>query len=413
MLSASEGPHSRSPYPLAVRQALLLTVFSLLCVSNTWHWGLGIVGPTFAEGALRLAAGISPYLPPASTLTDQFQYPPFFAWIYLPLTKLSPVLHGLVWMGINAFVFWLGVSRWQLIRRSDKTNFKWALLFVGLCAFELEGTLRYRQSNALIAGFILLGISDYAEDRNWGAATWLLLGTAVKVTPILFAALLFFPIRRKFLGACLVMGLVVVLAPALSHGTRGVELFFEWIAHMQRVVIPTFGATDMASVATRFGILEKANALLARHVVLISSFAVLVLARVRNRKEFSWDLWIPVALCWLLLCSPKTEQPTFVLFAPVCLFFGRYVRESWKEGNYFPAVGYVLAFFLVSGVHNDIFFPRRIWPQYFKFSVDTKAFGAFVAWAWLMPPLVRRTLRGALVSLRHSVSVRVCRLSRS
>ncbi|MBY0369220.1 DUF2029 domain-containing protein [bacterium] len=386
---AADGTAQNAPYSKALKQAFWLTLFSLLCANQTLKWGLGLVGPTYNEAALRLAAGISPYLPPSdSSYIDWFQYPPFCAWIYWPLTQLPPVWHGFVWMTVNAFFFWFGISRWQVLRRADKKNFKWLLLFILLCGMELEGSIRSRQINPLFLGCILLGVRDYFERRNWGAATWLMIGTGIKVLPILFAVLLLFPVRRRFWMACVCMGLAVVVLPCLTLGTQGISLFFEWVNHLLNNVAPTFGQGDIASALNKFDV-PKPLALLVRHVILTTSAVVLVVMRLRADKEFPWEVWISIGLTAILLCSPKTEDQTFVLFAPLCLFFGKYARAHFQKGNYVPLAGYVIAVLFVSGMHNDLFFPRLIWPA-LRYNLWLKPYGTLVAWVWLIVPQIMR-----------------------
>jgi hypothetical protein len=90
----------------------------------------------------------------------------------------------------------------------------------------------------------------------------------------------------------------------------------------------------------------------------------------------------------IILCSPKTEDPSYVMYTPFCLFYGRYMLQSWRERNYLPAVGYLLPIMYVSGVHNDLFFPKLIWKQ-LEFSMITKPYGGMIAWTALFIPMAR------------------------
>jgi hypothetical protein len=378
----------KTPYSLALRQSVLLTFFSLLCVNQVLFAGLGLVGPTYNEAALRFASGMSPYLAPSAPGAEWYHYPPLFIWLYWPLTLLPPVAHGAVWMAINIFVFWFGISRWQILRPSDKKNFKWMLLFVLLCGMELECAVRARQANPLFVGCILLGVRDYMERRDWGAGTWLMLGTGIKVLPIVIAALLFFPIRRRFWIACVCMGIVVVLLPSLTLGLKGITLFFTWAQHVQSNVMPEFGQGDIASALYKLGV-EKPIALFFRHSILAITVVVAILNRLKGEEDFPWEMWLSLGLLALVLCSPKTEDQTFVLFAPICLLFGRHTRNQFLQGNRWPLVGYIASVFLVSFLHNDLFLPRLLWSG-FRYQLWTKPFGALIAWFWVVTPLIIR-----------------------
>lgn len=386
-----------APYSLALKQSFFLTLFTLFCIHKTFGWGLGLCAPTFEEGALRFVHGISPYLSPLNPLADRFQYPPFFAWMYYPFTQMTPIVHGVAWMTLNTFIFWLGVSRWLALRPSDRRNFKWNLLFFALCAMEMEMAIRFRQNNAIHTGCILLGVREYVDRRDWRAAAWLLFGTGIKVLPIVFAFLLLFPIRPRFWLACIVMGLTIVLAPSLTAGTWGIKMFSNWVNHMFIVVIPTQGQQDIASVAERIGI-QKIIAVALQRGIFVLTAAVLLLTRFFSKKEFPWDLWIPLVFMAILLCSPKTEAPSFVMFAPFCVFYGIYLRRTWGKGNYFALMGYVFSILLVSGVHNDLFFLKYFWP--ISFSMETKPYGTVVAWLALMIPLTKQLSSTVLQTMK-------------
>ncbi len=128
---------------------------------------------------------------------NPYYYPPWFAWLFLPLVALPFQIARMVWMAFNVVMWNLGL--WHLGRL-----FKWPpegwqryLLYL-LATFSFAWiTWRYEQAGILI--FVLLvAVIEAVEKRRWGWTGFLMALLLIKpnVTLIVVAALGLWLIRR-------------------------------------------------------------------------------------------------------------------------------------------------------------------------------------------------------------------------
>jgi Glycosyltransferase family 87 len=144
---------------------------------------------------------------------DLYKYSPTFALLFAPFALL-PFAPGLIlWNALNAGVLALAIARLLPPGR--------AALALGIAYLETVGALQYSQSNALIAGLIILAFLALEADRAARAGGLLAVGACVKIFP-LTALLLAVPRRRlvRTSVACAAAMAVLAMLPLVVTDWR-------------------------------------------------------------------------------------------------------------------------------------------------------------------------------------------------
>ncbi len=351
------------------RQVILLTLYSwLLLAPGLVKTGKNIVTQTYERAAHHIWLGESPYAPPNGN-GDLFKYSPSFAALYGAFAYLPDRIQALAWALLGAFVFWTGVSRWKIF--SAKNSWlHWAAL--ALVSMELDISLRYQQVNALIVGLVLLGLADYRDKKFKSSGFWLALGTNFKILPGVFVFAL--PWCGPFLRSFGLTTLGLFLAPTLFLGPLGaLTAHLDW-GRALGSDMGSAGLLDLESVLSRLGFPLFGTTLRAG----VATLTLLILLKLRKSAAdgiltASGFTFVASAL---LLLSPRTESPTFVLVAPAYLLLVLEWTGDKKKNHYLSTLA--ICAMLITFCYTD-FWPKQAWDpragNYF-----TKVFGCFGLW---------------------------------
>ena len=180
----------------------------------------------FRASSRHLFAGRDLYAEYPAEHSDRFKYSPTFALLFSPLAWLPWPLALFLWSALNALVLFAAVER-VLPQRS-------ALLAMACMHLEVLRSMQNAQSNALVAGLIVLAYAALERRGAWRAAAAVVLGACIKIFPL--AALTFaIPqrmvwrtgLRAAALGTALIVLPLLVTSPATLlaqyHWWRGVE----------------------------------------------------------------------------------------------------------------------------------------------------------------------------------------------
>ena len=355
-------------------QTTLLTAIAFAAVAPMLvKTGTNVVTDTYARAAELAWAGSSPYAPP-TTRGDWYKYSPLFALLYGALLSWGAVPQALAWALVNTLVFWWGVSRWFLFGKST-APLVWACL--ALCAIELDISLRYQQVNAGITGLMLLGLAAYRDGRTRDAGLILALATNIKILPGFPSALLLAGGRRKYASALFAASLACLLAPAVLGWSWNLNALVRW----KELLLTDLGAPGILDLSTALKKMGLAtNTAWLRWTILLRTAALLL----RGLSRISWGLWYTLAASALLLFSPRTESPTFVLFAPAYLFLATEVAKltGWRKSAAMAAT--LAGGFFLTFAYCDLW-PKAVWNPA-AWQQTTKTFAVLGLWAtsvWL------------------------------
>jgi hypothetical protein len=334
--------------------------------------GTNIVTDTYRLGALRFFNLADPYALPLIG-GDRFEYSPFFALLYYPFAILPVKWQAIAWAGFNSFLFWYGILKWQNLKGAS-----WLLwLAVIACSMELNICLLYQQINAALIGMTLLGLYHFKEKEYVRAGIWLALATNIKTLPAFFAIPLLFSRERRYFVGILMGSLFTLLSPALVVGLKGdLLLHWNWILRLwDSLWLVRAEQADVATSLTRLGF----SALLGKAVQVSVLLSTLFFLSFQAAKTIRWHSWVALAACGLILASPRTESPSFVISSIAYFFLMLQVLENKNplvQGLSLILLG--ISFFLITLSFTDVW-QKKWWnPGDYKYA--TKSFGTLLMW---------------------------------
>ena len=239
-----------------------------------------------------------------------------FAWLPWPLALF-------LWSALNALVLFVAVERLLLPRA--------ALLARGVLLLEVVRAMQNAQSNALVAGLIILAFVALERGRAWRAALAVALGTAVKIFPL--AALTFAIPRRRTLRAGLATGAIGVVLLALPllvtppatlltqyrswHAIESLDTGQRWFSVME--LVHRWTGADWPNWT----------------VQLVGTLALLAPLALRRDR---WDdlrfrrLYLCSLLVYVVLFNHQAERASFLIaFTGMAIWFASEPRTPWSS----------------------------------------------------------------------------------
>lgn len=307
----------------------------------------------FRQAFAHLRDGLDLYSYYPAEHWDLFKYTPSFA-AFFGVFALFPDAVGMpLWNLLNALALCLGI--WYLPRLSP-----WAKgMACLLVAVEAMTALQNEQSNALIAGCLILALGLLERRRDFLAALCIAGAAFIKIYGI-FGFVLFLFYRRKIaLSAWGVLAMAIMAALPLL--LVDLEQYRFLLASYQRLLGEdhsiSYGLSALGLMKVWLGLEPNKVA------VVLVGFALFLmpLTRWRLYRHFGFRyLTLASALLWLVVFNHKVESPTFVLaMAGAGLWF---VVEPRNRVN----IGLILFALLLTSLSTTDLFPRPIREAYIK-----------------------------------------------
>ncbi len=310
--------------------------------------------------------------------SDRFKYSPTFALHFAPVAWLPWPLALFLWSSLNVLVLFAAVER-ALPGRAG--------LLAMLCLhLEVLRAMQNAQSNALVAGLIVLGWYALERRNAWRAALAVALGASVKIFPL--AALAFAIPRRRAIrtglwtagiGLLLIALPLVVTSPAVLQqqyeSWRGVEssdALQRWFSVME-LLYRTLGAAWPNWPVQLAGTL-------------------LLLAPLALRRE-RWDeprfrfLFLCSVLLYVVLFNHQAERASFLIaFTGATLWFAGSPRATWRTALW--ATAFVTVTLMSTLIPGAMF--RGPTAMLYRLSLPTLAIWIAVQWELFSGRQLRR-----------------------
>lgn len=243
---ASDNFTKRLPtYRLLAAASISLAIITC-CVQQIWrHDG----DPYLFVNAARLFLQGQDIYTTASSHGNFYYYPPFFAFLNIPLTFLPGGAVIVLWsvasvglLGWSMAAFYSGMTGQSFFLLPAKT--RWVVCFFStvLTARFTISHLRFGQSNIFVLALAVLGLTRLTRKQNMSAGIVIALSTVVKLTTLPFA--FWFLARRsgKVLMGLVLGGLIGVMVPALVVGFSKNESYHrEWVEKVALAHLPGTG----------------------------------------------------------------------------------------------------------------------------------------------------------------------------
>lgn len=265
---------------------------------------------------------------------DYYRYSPTLAVCFSPLAWLGSRVGGVVWGWLNLVVYGAGLwafARWVLPVAWSDTRLA---LYLCLGVFGGLRGLWNGQSNALIIGLLLLGVSATMRQRWWWAA--FLFAGAILIKPnaappvLLLCALWPLRLTPRFIAAALVLAAVpfatrpfdLVLGAYRDWGLHLWETSsWRWVGLRDAYTVWQVATEDPAGMSLVDWLEQPLHSIGYRVLQLTTAFAALAWSqylRWRNiEKRELVSCTLAIGLAWSMLFGPAVEHATFVLLIPV------------------------------------------------------------------------------------------------
>lgn len=315
---------------------------------------------------------------------DLYKYSPTFAYLMGAFHPLPIGVGVVLWNLLNTLVLLVGTLRF-LEGESERT--KRAVLLIVF----LEGLISAQniQSNNLILGLMLLGLSDLRRERVVRAALWMSLCVVIKFYGAAVAIFfVFYPKKAKFL--CSMAGWTILLALL----PLGVLSFDSLVSEYQRW-LEVAATSKLKQQVSVMGILESWLGLKVNfEAVALVGFGLFVLPFVRMNL---WQntryqrLMLAYLLTFIIIFNKSAESPTYVYAVMgVALWF-----VAQRQPTRFD---WVLLLLVVVGTSLT---PSDLFPRSFRQSVlvpyNIKALPVVLVWLrlqwelWTLPAATTTT----------------------
>lgn len=206
-------------FDFAALSAWLVLSLTLAMIAFTW-FGVDFRG--YYAAVRVLLAGGNPYdyrlvAPVLMEVTGEmgnnpYYYPPWFAWLFIPLAYLPFPFARAIWMVFNLIIWLLGL--WQFGKIIDWPELGWRryMLFTLTTLSFAWITWRYEQAGVLVFVILVTFILSM-RDQKWNeAGIWLaLLLIKPNITVIVVAGIGLWLLRKRLWRTLLVMVITLVL----------------------------------------------------------------------------------------------------------------------------------------------------------------------------------------------------------
>ena len=253
-----------------------------------------------------------------------FVYFPQAAILFAPFAVIPQTMGEVLWRLVNTGVFALGLRSFARLghERSGKNLFPLMTLVAIPLAWDCA---RNGQATLIMAGFMLLAVSDIARCRWWRAVLWLSLSVAVKPLAIVLV-LLIMAIDRPMTWRLLLGMAAVALSPFLTQSPAYVLQQYAAFLHNSttaaHVGVVAQGWTSPFSAIRLVGVELTEQAQMAiRIFAAFGTLALCFLVRRRYDENRSAIYVYTLAALYLILFSPRTENNTYAMLGPSIAFF--------------------------------------------------------------------------------------------
>ncbi len=280
----------------------------------------------FRSASHHLMQGADLYAEYPAELSDRFKYSPTFALLFAPLAWIPWPLALFLWSSLNALVLFAAVER-VIPGRAGMVALSFLLLEV------LRG-MQNAQSNALVAGLIILAYVALERTNAWRAAAAVMLGACVKIFPL--AALAFAIPRRMVVRTG-------VWAAAIGASLVALPLLVTPVATLVAQYTSWRGVESSDAQQRWFSVMELVHrwsgvAWPNWPLQLAGTLALLTPLAVRRDR---WDdprfraLFLCSVLLYVVLFNHQAERASYLIaFTGATMWYVTSDRDRWETWLY-------------------------------------------------------------------------------
>jgi len=297
---------------------------------------------------------------------DLYKYSPTFAFTFGILAILPDVLGLTLWNILNALLLFIGIYYMPGISNKNKG---WISLIVLL---ELIGSMQNEQSNALLAGLIILAFGLMERKKLFFATLCIVLSIYIKIFGIVaFALFLFYPHKLKFILYSAFWLMILFVLPLPFVGLKYlIASYNSWYYLLVTDHSVSYGVSVMGWLSSWF------NFEINKLIIVIMGMIIfcIPLLRIKMYKTYIFRiLMLSSILIWIIIFNHKAEPPSYIIaMSGIALWY-----VSMKK-DVINSILLIMAFIMISILTTDII-PHDIRKQ-IVYQYVLKAFPAILIW---------------------------------
>lgn len=278
----------------------------------------------FKQSFFHLASASDLYVHYLSEYCDLYKYSPTFALLFGFFAWLPDGLGLFLWNLMNAFALFYGIKMLNLRTREKNIVFL-------LATVELFTSLQNSQSNALIAGLIILAFALMEKEKFLLACICIALTVYIKLFGLFaFALCLLYRSRWKMIAYSVFSILILAILPLLVIRVDQLkDCYSSWWVLLQNDYVPNY--LSLVGVVNAWtGATLKQNWILLFGLILF----LIPLGKIKLFDQFKFRLlMLSMILLWVVVFNHKVESPTFIIaLAGVGLWFtASGLDQSWRN----------------------------------------------------------------------------------
>jgi hypothetical protein len=304
---------------------------------------------------------------------DLYKYSPAFALLMAPLAVLPDFAGLLIWNLLNVLILTWAFRQLPLLTMRQK----WMML--GFVLLELITSLQNEQSNALIAGLLMLAFVQLENKKPFWAALFIVLTVAIKLFGLVgFALFLFYPQKLKAAFYTIFWIVFFALIPLLVvDAEQLIYLYKSWWQLLKYDHSASYGLSVAGWLYAWFGVDFKNLTVIAG--VLLFCIPLLRLNLYNNLRFRA--LMLASVLLWVVIFNHKAESPTFIIAVS-----GAAIWYFYQKQNKLNLLLLLLAFIFTILSPTDLF-PKSI-RESFVIPYVLKAVACIFIWIKLIADLL-------------------------
>lgn len=308
----------------------------------------------------HLRSGADLYAAYPDVHADFFKYSPTFALLFGPFAILPVTVGYVLWAAVCAGAVWYGVARLLPARA--------ATLALAIAWIAVVGDLQRAQSNALVAGLMIIAWVAYEREKQLPAAIAVAAGGFVKLFPL--AAGMGALLHKKWLRFCLILVGVIAVGAALplivaGPGSLGAQ-YQSWYAIETKDAAPmprygTGGADLYAGLMGQFRVWFGVE--WPHWPVQLAGLTILMLPLLTQRNRFGERAFriqlLASLLVFCVLFNHQAESPSYAIaIIGAAIWFATAEPARWRTAL-------MVACIVIVNLMSTDLMPRALYREYY------------------------------------------------
>ncbi len=306
---------------------------------------------------------------------DLYKYTPSFSVLFGSLAFLPDWLGLIIWNLINSLVLFAAIYYLPRLQEKQKA------LIILIVIVELLTAVQNEQSNALIAGLLIMAYGLLERNKYFIATALLVFSVFIKLFGVVgFVLFLLYPEKLKFIKYTAFWSVIFLALPLIFVGFDVyIKLYESFFNMLQNDHQASYGLSVMGWLHSWFGFtINKDLVVLTGASIFMIPF---IFIKAYHENIFR-SLALVSVLIWVVIFNHKAESPTFIIaMAGIGIWFAESRKTRWHIAILFFSI-------LFTSLSVGDIFPRSFRDQVLVPYV-VKVVPSIIVWALVLVSMIK------------------------